>query len=112
MRVSLDPVEEHAVVISLRLPEDDSPAERRRLADLAETLEVVLDDVDGGEFGGLDLRAGYCLLYCYGADAGDVFDAIEPAMAGYGPAPGSWVIKRFGAATDVTARRERIDLNP
>ncbi len=112
MPLSLDPVDRHAVVISLRRQQDDSPSERRRLADLAETLELVLDEIPGGEFGGLDLRAVDCLMYCYGTDAGEVFDAIEPAMAGYGPAPGSWVIKRFGAATDVTARRERVDLNP
>ena len=112
MERSLDPVEEHAVVVSLRLVEEDTPDERRRLAALAEELEIVLGDIPGGEFGGLDLRAGYCLLYCYGDDAGEVFTAIEPAMADYRPRPGSWVIKRFGSATDVTARRERVDLTP
>lgn len=98
-------------MISLRLATASSEAADQRLQQLAGRCELALQRVEGGEFGGLDIRAGYCLLYLYGVDAGDVYSAIEPLIAEYGPEPGSWAIKRFGAATDLTARRERVDLN-
>ena len=100
---------EHAVVLSLRIA-DGSEVGHERIAELARGLAATLDSVAGGEFGGLDARAGYCLLYCYGDDAGEVFEAIPPPISEFGPESGSWIIKRFGAATDRAARRERVDL--
>lgn len=111
MTTRIDPVMEHAVVVSLRLGSASSDSDGQRLQQLAGRCQLALQRVDGGEFGGLDIRAGYCLLYCYGADAGDVYSAIEPLVADYGPEPGSWAIKRFGAATDLAAPRERVDLS-
>ena len=93
------------------MSDPDSLREHDRITALAHKLEVALASIRNGEFGGLDFRGGYCLLYCYGSNAGVVYEAISPAIAEFGPEPGSWAIKRFGAATDVNARRERVDLH-
>ena len=112
MAMRTDPATEHAVVVSLRLGEGDSRAIHERIAALTSRLEAVLAQIPGGEFGGLDLRGGFCLLYCYGNDAEEVYNAIAAPLAAYTPEPGSWAIKRFGGATDLRALRERVDLTP
>jgi len=78
--------------------------------ELSRQIEVLLASVRGGECGGTDTGRGYCVLYCYGDDADEVFEAIEPILYQFGPEPGSWAIKRYGSATDRSVPRERVDL--
>ena len=105
-----DPVMEHAVVVSLRLANQGTHAERRRVEGLVSEIEAALSAVRGGEFGGTDSRGGYCMLYCYGDDAAEIYAVVEPVLQDFGPESGSWAIKRFGSATDLLAPRERVDL--
>ncbi len=107
--IRTEPTTEHAVVVSLRMSHDD-PEAHDRITDLTAQIALSLEKVTGGEFGGSDSNGGYCLLYCYGNNAGEVFDAIGPDLEKFNAEPGSWVIKRFGAATDQYAVRERVDL--
>ena len=97
---------EHAVILSLRL----DTSSRERLDQLLSDLRNALDDVDEGECAGSDERDDFCLVYCYGTDAAEVYAAIAPAIERFEPLTGSWAIKRFGAAEDLAARRERVDL--
>ena len=77
LKVQRDPVMEHAVVLSLRMV-DDSREELDQLSELAFNIESALTKIAGGEFGGVDAGAGFCLLYCYGADAEEVFGCHIP----------------------------------
>ena len=107
-----EPMTEHAVVMCLRMSDPNSRSEHERIAGLASRIQSSVHSVSQGEFGGIDTRGGYCLLYCYGRDADEGFGVISPLIDAYGAEPGSWAIKRFGAATDVEAPRERVELVP
>ncbi len=112
MTVPNEPVIGQAVIVSLRVSDQLSPAQHERIGRLATRLEAALAAVSDGEFGGEDTLGSYCVLYCYGADADEVFAAISPLIHEFGPEPRSWAIKRFGAASDLDARREWVDLSP
>lgn len=109
MKAAIDPITEHAVIVSLRMEIEDI-SDMSSMQALTDRITMALARVRGGEFGGLSMRGGYCLLYCYGIDAEEVYSAITPALFEFEPDSGSWVIKRFGAATDTGARRERIEI--
>jgi hypothetical protein len=103
---------EHAVIAHLRLSGGDmgSPAERARLEALEDELEQAIRSAKAGEFDGNEFGGNECVLYMYGPDADRLFATVEGVLGALPPSPGSYVIKRFGAADDRGAREERVDL--
>ncbi|MDX6597910.1 MAG: hypothetical protein QOE87_1797 [Gaiellales bacterium] len=49
-------------------------------------------------------------LFTYGPDADVVFGVIEDSLRGFEVRPGSYAIKRYGAAEDPNVREERVEL--
>jgi len=103
---------EHAVLVKLKLSADEfgTGDEIQSIQELAEQLDVAIIDADVGEFDGDEFGEGECTLYTYGPNADALFSTIEPILRSSRHAPGGYVIKRYGEASDPSAIEVRIDL--
>jgi hypothetical protein len=103
---------EHAVIAHLRLSESGfgTAEERQRLAKLEERLERSIKKARAGEFDGNEFGGGECVWYMYGPDAEALFRAVEEIIREAATQPGSFVVKRRGAADDPNAKEEKIPL--
>jgi hypothetical protein len=52
---------------------------------------------------------GEAVLSAYGPDADDLFRVMERDLRAFGARP-AWCLLRYGAAGDLTAKEQRIDL--
>ena len=103
-----DPVSggEHAVIVHLTgaLPTEAVFALEDRLIEAIERAEV--GEFDGNE---IALDGSEVVLYAYGPDADALYEAMKPLLLELPPPPGSYAIKRYGAA-DSRARTARVEL--
>lgn len=111
----VDPVPlpaEHAVIVHLKLSDSTFGAsdERDSIHELTARMEQRIADAGYGEFDGDEFGGGECTLYMYGADADRLFAAVERELRASPHARGGFVIKRYGAAGDPSAREVRVDL--
>lgn len=104
---------EHAVLVRLKLSnaEFGDSHERQAIHALSDQLQSAIRRANAGEFDGDEFGDGTCTLYMYGPDADELFAAVEAELRGSRLTRGGHVIKRYGAATDPSAREARIDFD-
>jgi len=107
----LPPSAEHAVIAHFALSEDEfgTNAERETILALEDRLIEAIADVNAGEFDGDEFGAGEVVLYAYGPDADQLFNAMEPQLRAFTARP-AFCILRYGEASDPAALERRIDL--
>ena len=104
-------VENQSVITHLRLSDGEFGTAKEREAVFA--LEGRIADAaarigcrhDGNLFGGGEVE-----LFTYGPDADALFAVIQDSLRGFEVRPGSYAVKRYGAADDHDAREERVEL--
>jgi hypothetical protein len=102
--------DDHALITHIPLPTGwGTPEDWQALGELEDLLVAAASSV-GGEFDGNDVGPGKLILYMYGPDADDLFDAFNRSLKDFSLAAGSYAIKRYGRAEDPEAREERVDL--
>ena len=103
---------EHAVLAYLKLSDAEfgTADERDSIHALSDRLEEAISDAGAGEFDGDEFGDGQCILFMYGPDADAIFSAIERILRESPHSRGGYVIKRYGEATDPTAKEVRVDL--
>lgn len=103
---------EHAVIVHLRLVEDQfgSARERAVCAKLADDVERVLAEHQVGEFDGDEFGGGRCVFYMYGSDADQLFETVGPIIKANPISRGGFAIKRYGEAGDKSAVETRVNL--
>ena len=103
---------EHALIAHLKLSDSGfgTPAERQDFISLEPRLEAALKASGAGMFDGNEFGDGECVWYMYGADADALFQAAEPVIREAKPRPGSFVVKRRGAAGHPETKKETIQL--
>jgi hypothetical protein len=106
-----DVADEHAVITHLPLSGDEfgTADEREAVGRLEERIEAAVAKL-GGEHDGNEFGGGEAVLYTYGPDADQLFEAIRECLSGFDVRPGAYAIKRYGRAADPGAREERIAL--
>src|SRR4051794_30704344 len=104
--------DEHAVLTHLPLSDDGfgTAEEREAVRDLEQRIGKAVAEL-GGEHDGNEFGGGGGMLYTYGPDAGQIFDAVRKCLAGFEALPGAYAIKRYGRADDPRAREERVALS-
>ena len=104
---------EHAVLVHLRLSDAHfgTRQEMDAIHALSERLEAKILEAKAGEFDGDEFGQRECTLYMYGPDADALFVAIERELRASPLSRGGWVIKRYGAAEDRSAKELRINLD-
>jgi hypothetical protein len=102
---------QHAVIVHLRLGGAGfgSPDQRKALYALEDQLEQALISGTVGEYDGNEVGQGEFVLYMYGQDANALFAAVEPFLKACPAAAGGYAIKRYGDASDPTAREVRVN---
>jgi hypothetical protein len=104
--------DDHAVITHLPLSDDEHGSAEEREAvfaiedRLTEAAARLGGEHDGNEFGG-----GEAVLYTYGPDADDLFDAVVTCLGDFPILPGAYAVKRYGRADDADAREERVPLS-
>lgn len=103
---------EHAVIVTVKLSGSWFGKRKDRAAamQLANELERALASSEEDEFDGDEYGGGECTYYMYGADADRLFARVEPILRASALAKGGHAIKRYGEASDMDAREERIEL--
>jgi hypothetical protein len=111
-RPPASPSSEHAVLVHLRLSDDQfgASAQRDSIHELATELEHQIERARAGEFDGDEFGDGECTLFMYGPDADRLFAVIEEPLRASVLARGGFVIKRYGAAADSSVREVRVEL--
>jgi hypothetical protein len=98
---------EQALLLRLRLPENQADDEAPVIVALEEAIESALRRHRAGEFDSHDLRDGIWTLYLYGPDANRIFESIEGVLRGARLDPSSHAVLRYGGRG---SREERIPL--
>lgn len=83
--------------------------EREAIFALEEALIKAIDEAGVGEFDGNEFGGGEAVLYAYGPDADDLFNAMEPHLRAFDAMP-AWCLLRYGEATNPNAEERRIEL--
>jgi hypothetical protein len=101
---------DHAVIAHLSLSNGDMGTEQERdvIFLLEDRLSAAIERAGVGEFDGNEFGAGECVLYMYGPDADRLYDTIVPHLQMAAAARGGYAIKRYGEASDPTAREVRV----
>jgi hypothetical protein len=74
-------MEEHCVKVCLKLAEEfGSPDEMEAIYALSDLLEETIEKHKAGEFDGDEFGGGECMLYMYGPDADQLFNAIRKVL--------------------------------
>ena len=102
---------EHAVILYLPLTGDEFGTEDER-GDVHALEDRIIEAVApiGGDHDGHAFGEGEAILYTYGRDADELFDAVSACLGDFPLRPGACAIKRFGPAGDPEARDERLAL--
>jgi hypothetical protein len=105
--------EEHAVIVTLKLSDAafGDARERDAIHALTDRLDAAIRAAGAGEFDGDEFGDGVCTLYMYGPDADRLFDAIAPELRGSPLTRGGSATRRYGAASNPSARVERVALD-
>ena len=79
---------------------------------LEDQLEPAIAGAGVGEYDGNEvaLDGSEAVLYAYGPDADALWDVMKPLLGEFEASQGSFVLKRYGEATDATAREVRLDI--
>jgi hypothetical protein len=102
---------EHCVQVFLKLStEHGSEKELDRISTLTDKLADAIEKHEAGEFDGDEYGGGHCRLFMYGPDADKLFDAIKKPLLASALCKGGYAIKRYGEASDMKAKEERVDL--
>jgi hypothetical protein len=106
-------VPEQAVLVHLRLSDAGfgTREEMVSIHALSGRLEARIAAARVGEFDGDEFGQGECMLFMYGPNADALFEAVEPELRASPLSRGGWVIKRYGASDDDSAKEVRIDLD-
>lgn len=106
-----EPAPEHAVILHLPLTgsEFGTEQERENVFALESRIRSAADAI-GAEHDGNEFGDGEAVTYSYGPDADELFDTIRRCLVDYDLRPGSYAIKRHGAAGNPDARQERVEL--
>jgi hypothetical protein len=93
-----EPGREQAVIISMRLSNDDfgNEAEDMSLGQLEAEIEQCLDGTEFGEWDGHETGGGYHKIFMYGPCAEKLSHAVLTLVLQYPALPGSYMVKRFG----------------
>jgi hypothetical protein len=102
---------EQAVIVHLKLSNDEfgTAEERDAIHTLCNALERVIESTFVGEFDGDEFGEGQCSLYMYGDDADALFAAVEPLLRASRLSRRGYAVKRYGDASDPSAREVRVD---
>jgi hypothetical protein len=105
--------DEHAVLVYIKLSDDNFGGEQERagLHKLEDQLTAAIDSCRAGEFDGDEFGGGFCTLYMYGPNADKLAEAVLPILRQFHAPVGSYVVKRYGPATQANARQEKIQLD-
>ena len=97
---------EQAVIAHIRMTKNQfgSQSEQAAIASLADTLARAIDESQVGEFDGEEFGDCRCVLYMYGPNADRLFEVVEPFLKAAPLARGGFAIKRYGEASDATAK--------
>ena len=97
--------EDHAVIVHFELSDDEfgSEAERATLGDLGDRLADVVVRAGVGEFDGDEFGNGEAVLYLYGPDHEQLWQAVEPEVRACAVQPAFALVRPGGP--DVAARR-------
>jgi hypothetical protein len=103
---------EHAVLVYIKLSDANMGSEKERndCHALEDRMERSIKTKQAGEFDGDEFGEGFCTLFMYGPDADALFNAVESDLRAAPLLAGSYAIKRYGPATDPTARETRVVL--
>ena len=104
--------DDHAVITHLPLSDDEhgSAEEREAVFTLEDRLIEAAARL-GGEHDGNEFGGGEAVLYTYGPDADDLFDAVVTCLGDFPIRPGAYAVKRYGRADNPGAREERVPLS-
>lgn len=94
-----------ALVITLLLPAN---ADVERLNELEEKLASAVEAATAGRLDGEQYHADSCSFFFKGASAERLSQIVRQPLREFGPAEGSYLIKRYGAPG---AREERVELS-
>lgn len=102
---------EHAVIAYLPFSEDEfgSSADREEVFALEDRL-IEAAAALGGEHDGHEFGGGEAVLYTYGPDADELFEAVRRCLQGFPVRAGAFALKRYGRFGDPTARQDRVPL--
>jgi hypothetical protein len=102
---------EHAVIVHLSLDDKGFGTEdsRNKVRSLERDIERALDGGDLGELDGDEFGGGEVVLYLYGANADNLFAAIEQLLRGSSLRP-AHVILRYGDAGEPNVQKRRVEL--
>jgi hypothetical protein len=101
--------EEQALIVWVRLSNDDSGTEqeREKLFKLEDELIPLIEKSGAGEYDGNEIGGGFFTLYMYGSSASRLWEAISPTLKRFQVPSGSYAIKRYGKPG---AKEERVAL--
>ena len=107
----VEPVAEHAVLVYLKLSDDEfgTAEERNQNHELSDLLKTAIETKNAGEFDGDEFGDGQCTLFMYGPNADALFQAVEPILRDSPLSFGGHAIKRYGEASDADAKEVRVD---
>jgi hypothetical protein len=97
---------EHAVLVHLKNTNLDG------VIAIEDSLEPAIAEAGVGEYDGNEVAVdgSEAILYAYGPDADALWNVMRPIVLKANPPDGSYVIKRYGEASDPTAREVRVEL--
>ncbi len=103
---------EHAVIVHLRLTDDNfgQESEREAIFALEDRLIEALEGRAAGEFDGNEFGGGECTFYMYGEDADRMYNAVAPVLKSSRLSAGGYVVKRYGEAADPLAMEVKLPL--
>lgn len=103
---------EHAVLVFIKLSDDDFGAEdeREKIFALEEKLIQSIEEFRAGEYDGNEFGGGHATLYMYSHDADVLYDVVIKHFEGLDFIQDSYIIKRYGPAGDPDVKEVKVDL--
>ncbi|MGC4936828.1 hypothetical protein [Kribbella sp. DT2] len=98
------PEPNHDQAVSLHLP---NPKDLETIFLIEDALEKTLDGSEAGSLDGNAIGPDDAVIHLYGPNADLLWSTIEPTLRTLENPPGSYVVKRYGAAG---AREERVPM--
>jgi hypothetical protein len=79
---------------------------------IEDSLEPAVSEAGVGEYDGNEVAVdgSEAVLYAYGPDADALWNVMRPIVESANPPEGSYVIKRYGEASDPAAKEVRVEL--
>ena len=100
---------EQALLVYLKLSDDEFGDfdEREAIFALEDRLIQAIASTSAGEYDGHEFGEGFGILYMYGANADQLFNAVISTLREYSSRSGSYILKRYGGPG---TNEEQIDL--